>query len=98
MQLMWIQAQGRTRIGFGPSGEAALRESLLAETEPLPVVGQTLDGMATARAEYKKRPAKRLARQCLTAERGQAIDAFAEIHRLDRHQDPHVRGDLDHER
>ena len=27
---------------------------------------------------------------------GQAIDAFAEVRRLDRHQDAHLRRDLDH--
>jgi hypothetical protein len=34
--------------------------------------------------------------QRLTAQGRQAVDAFAKIHRLDRHQNPHLRGDLDH--
>ena len=32
----------------------------------------------------------------LTTERRQPINAFAEVHRLDGDQDPHLRGDLDH--
>ena len=94
---MRIQAQGRG-VALGPACEAALRKSLLADPEALPVVGQNLDGVATARAEDEKRSAERIAREGLTAEGSQTVYAFAKIHGLDRYQDPHVWGDLDHGR
>jgi hypothetical protein len=62
----------------------------------LPVIDQTLEGVAAAGAENKERSAQRVAGQDLPAQGRQTIDAFAEIHRLDRHQDPHVWSDLDH--
>src|SRR5229473_602205 len=98
MQLMRIQTQRTTRAGFGPSGEAALREPFLAEPEALPIIGQTFDGVVAARAENKERPAQRVTQEHLPTQSRQPIDAFAEIHRLDRQQDAHVRGDLDHKR
>src|SRR5207245_8194910 len=85
-------------LGDGPSGEAALRKALLENPKTLSVVGQTLDGLTAARAEDKERSAKRVAGEHLAAQGRQPIDAFTEIHGLDRHQDPHVWSDLDHER
>src|SRR5438552_5477735 len=54
--------------------------------------------MTTARAEDKERSPQRVPLEPLPTQRRQTIDAFAEIHRLDRQQDAHVRGDLDHKR
>jgi hypothetical protein len=54
--------------------------------------------MAPPRTEDKERTRKRIAAQGLTTEGGQAVNAFAEVHRLDRHQDAHLRSDLDHAR
>jgi len=79
MQLVRIQPQGATGVGLGPPGETALRKSLLAHPKTLPVAGQTLDGVATARAENKECPGKRIARKGLTAQGRQAIDALAII-------------------
>ena len=79
MQLMRIQAQARTGLGAGPSGEAALRKALLENPKTLSVVGQTLDGVAAARAEDKERPAKWVAGEDLAAQGGQPINAFAVI-------------------
>jgi hypothetical protein len=98
VQLMGIEAQGALRAGFRPAPEAALRKPFLAEPESLPVVRQALEGVPPARAEDEERAAERIRRQCLTAECGQSIDAFAEIHWLNRYENPHLRGDLNHAR
>jgi hypothetical protein len=98
MQLMRVQAQGSTGAGFGPPREAALRKPLLQNPKALAVVGQTLDGVPTTRTEYEERTGLRVVTQCLTTERGQAINAFTEVDRLDGQQDPHLRRDLDHPR
>src|SRR5664279_4012592 len=93
---MRIQAERSARTGFGPGRETAARESLLANPKSLAVVTQTLDGVATPRTEYKERAAQRVAGEHLPTECRQAVDALAEVNGLDRHEDPHLRGDLDH--
>ena len=79
MQLMRVQAQGSTGAGFGPPREAALRKPLLQNPKALAVIGQTLDGVPTTRTKDEERTGLRVATQCLTAERCQAINAFTVI-------------------
>src|SRR5258708_1716198 len=98
MQLVGIQRHRPIQTGLGPPTEAALGKALLAHPKTWPIVDQTLDGMTAARAEDKERPAQGLAQEHLPTQSRQTIDAFAEIHWLDRQQDAHVRGDLDHRR
>ena len=98
MQLMRIQRASAAAIGFGPSGEAPLRKPFLAEPKTLTVVDQAFDGVTTTRTKDKECPAQWVAGKSLTAQGCQAVDAFAEIDRLNRQEDPHVRSDLDHER
>src|SRR2546427_7852919 len=98
MQLMRIQTQRAAALRLGPAAEAALREPLLAQPKALAVIDETLEGVAPARAEDKERAPQRVAGQRLAAERGQPVDAFAEIDRLDCQKNPPVRGNLDHER
>ena len=95
---MGIQAQSAVAIDFGPSCEAPLRKPFLAEPKTLTVIDQTFDGVTTTRTKDEERAAKRIARKGLTAESRQTVDAFAEIHRFNRQEDPHLRSDLDHER
>src|SRR5947207_8441328 len=95
---MRIQTQSGARAGFGPAGEATLRKSLLADPETLAIVGQAFDSVAAARAEHEQRARKRVTGEGLPAQGGQTIDAFAEIDRLDGHEDPHVGSNLDHGR
>ena len=86
----------RRGVGLRPVLKRALRESFLAEPETLPVVGQKLDRVTSPRTEYKKRAAQWVAGQHLPAERGQAFDAFSKIDGFDRHENPHLRSDLNH--
>jgi hypothetical protein len=95
---MRIQAQAGVRVGFGPAGEPALREPFLTNPKPLPVVSQTLDGVAAARAENKERAAERVAGQYLTTKSRQTIDAFTKIDGLDGQQNPHLGSNLNHRR
>ena len=96
VQLMPITADAARGVGLRPVPKAALRESLLSEPETLVVVGENFDSVTSQRTEYKQRTAQRLAGQHTPAERGQAIDAFPEIDELDRHENPHLRRDLNH--
>jgi len=98
MQLMGIEPHDALLVGFRPGLEAPLRKPFLAEPESLAVVRQTLQGVAATRTKDKKRAAERVAGQRLAAQGCEAIDTFAEIDRLDRHEDPHLRSDLNHER
>jgi len=63
---------------------------------PITIIGQYLDGFAIARAEYKKGAAHRVGLESLAADGHQAIDAATKVHRLHRHQQPHLRHDRDH--
>jgi len=59
-------------------------------------VNQDLHGFAPAAGEYKQSALERFALEFLAAQSSQSVDAFAQIHRLHRQQDPLLRCDLDH--
>jgi len=86
VQLVRVQAQRGASTGGGPAGETTLGEALVADPEPLTVVGQAFDGVPAARAEHEQRARKRVVGQRLPAQGRQAVDAFAEVYGLDRHQ------------
>ena len=45
---------------------------------------------------FKKATGKRILLQYGLADSGKPVDPVSEINRFHRHQDPHLRGDLDH--
>src|SRR5262249_55902983 len=95
-ELMGSQLLGGARRGVRPPGEAALGEALVAQPEPLAVVHQYLQRRPTAIAKDEDGAGERVFVKGLLAESRQAVDAAAEVGRLDGHQDLHLWRDLQH--
>lgn len=79
-----------------PVGEATLGQALLTQPEALSIIDQDLDRRGPTVPEHEYRPLKGVLIQLDTAEPGQTVNAFTEVGGLDGHQDPHMRGQLDH--
>src|SRR5258708_27784643 len=95
---MHIQTQGGLLAAAGPPAEAPLRASFLAEPKTLAVIHEDLQGSATTVREHEQRAGNRVRVKPLAANLHQPINAFSEIYRLDRQQQPHVWRELNHER
>jgi len=72
------------------------REPFLAEPKSLTIVGQDLYCLGATIAENEECTGEGITLQCLAALPRQAINPLAKIRRIHRHQDPHLRGNLDH--
>ena len=96
LQLARLQHAGRL-LGVRPKGELAAGQPIAAKPKALTVVDLDLDRRARAVAEDKQRPTERLGLQLSSAGRGQRVDTGTEVDRLDRHQNPHVRRELNHD-
>src|SRR5438874_3315140 len=96
MQLMRIQPAGGPIAAGRPPGEAPARKAFLRQPKSLTVIDQQLERPPAAIAEHDQSPAHRIGSQGLTTQPGQTVDAFAEIHWLDRQQQAHLGCDLDH--
>jgi hypothetical protein len=81
----------------GPVTESPLRQAFLAKPVTLAVVRQDLDRRRAAIAEHEHGSRKWIRRQRLPAQPAEPIDPLPEIHGLDRDQDTHLRGQLDHD-
>ncbi len=57
-------------------------------------MNQDLDGTACPAAKDEHPAGEGIAPKALTAELRQAVDPIAEVHRLYRHEDPHLRSNL----
>src|SRR5919109_624677 len=79
-----------------PPHKLPLREAFLRQPKSLAVIHQDADRRATSAAEYKQASRKRIGLEFLLAQPGQRVDAFPAIHCFNRHQDPHLRRDLNH--
>src|SRR6187549_3962658 len=93
---MCIQALRRTFLQPRPPSESPLGEPFLTQPKSLAVVDQALQGLATSTGKDKQSAAERIGFELLAAELRQSIDALAEVDRLNRQEDPHLRSDLDH--
>src|SRR5271157_4162205 len=60
------------------------------------VVRQDANRCSASAAEHKQASRERVLLQLLLAQSGKRVDALAAIHGLDRHQNPHLRCDLNH--
>ena len=70
----------------------------MAEPEPLAIVHEDFQCCRLAIAEDEDRSDKRVVLQSFLAEPRQSVDAPAKIGWFDRHQDLHLRRDLEHYR
>src|SRR5580658_569579 len=91
-----IPAAAPSRRCFRPPAEPALQESLNQQPKPCPSLSKDTYYRFSPASEDEHEPGKRIFRQLLLTEPCQRIDPLASVRRLDRHQYPHLRGDLDH--
>jgi hypothetical protein len=63
----------------------------------LTIVDQALERVTATGTEDKERAGEWITGKCGPAYRGQTVYPLAEVYRLDRHQDPHLWRDLDHD-
>src|ERR1700683_3930038 len=66
------------------------------QPESLPVIEQFLNRGCSPAAEHEQVTRKWIDVQLLPAQLGQRVDTLAEVDRLHRHQNPHLRRDLNH--
>jgi len=79
-----------------PPAEAARAETFQAEPVSLAVVHEHLHRRAPPIAKGEDCSAEGILSQRLLAEVHQAVDPLAEVDRLNRHQQPHLRRELQH--
>src|SRR5450631_2604841 len=92
-----MHAQRLSRfVALGPPTKAAFRQTLGRQPESLPVVDQHLDRGCPPAAEHKQATRERIGIELGAAQLGQRVDALAEVDGLYRHQNPHLRRDLQH--
>ena len=95
-QLVRSQALGASLRHRGPPGKMPLGKSLVTKPKTLAVVHECLERRPFAITEDEHSTGEGILLKCFLAEPRQAIDAAAKIGRLDRHQDLHLRCDLEH--
>jgi hypothetical protein len=78
----------------GPPVEAPPAEAPETEPETHPVKTEDFYGPGPSAAEDEDRAGIGIALELVPAEPGQSINAFAEIHGLDGHQNAHLWRDL----
>jgi hypothetical protein len=92
-----MSGQRLYRIGsVRPAEEFPGGKPFLTTPKALPIIYKNFHRGGATVAEYKQISGERILGKLLTAYPGQPIDALAEIHRLDRQQDPHLGCDLNH--
>jgi len=95
VQWMRLERRRRGRTG-GPPAKAAARQPLVREPESLAVVTEDAQRRLASIPEHEQRAAERVGRKDLPTDAREAVDALPKILRVDRHQNPHLRGDLNH--
>src|SRR5271157_5962001 len=95
LRLMGLQ-HPRGLLAARPPHKSPFRQPLLRQPEPLPVIHQNADRGSPSTTKQKQTTRERIGLELLLAQLGQRVDALASIHGLDRHQNPHLRSNLDH--
>lgn len=98
LQLVDGQNADTIRTLIRPPLKRPLGQTLLAKPEPLAVIHQRLDRCRSMIPKHKNAARKRVRSQNMPADPRQSVNPFAEIHRLDGQQNPHLWRDLDHPR
>jgi len=84
-------------LSLWPPTESTLTEPFLTEPKALTVINEGLERCGRLIAKDEHTAAEGVLSEHLTADPTQAIDAFPEVLRLHRHQESHLRRDLDHD-
>src|ERR1022692_2980551 len=95
LRLICLQWLGRSSP-FRPPHEPPLGKPFLCQPVSLAVIAEQPDRAPAAAPEHEHTPGKRILSEFLLAEPRQRINALASINGFDRHQHPHLGGDLDH--
>jgi len=96
LQLKGSEGSRRFTTGSSDPTERPRGQTLMAQPEALPIIGQYAHGIAPLIAEDKKSPAEGIAVEAFPTDLAQSIDAGSEIDRLHTYQNTHMRGDLNH--
>ena len=96
LQLVDGQNADTIRALIRPPLKRPLGQTLLAKPEPLAVIHQRLDRCRSMIPKHKDAARKGVRSQYMPTDLRQSVNPFAEIHRLDGQQNPHLRRDLDH--
>jgi hypothetical protein len=86
----------RSRSVLRPKFELPGRKTFLRQPESLAIIRKTFNRRPPAVSKNKQAAGKRILLQYRFTNPGKPIDPVSEINRFHRHQDPHLRGDLDH--
>lgn len=96
-KLQFVDGQNADTIAFiRPPLKRPLRQTLLAKPEPITIIHEHLDRCRSMVPKDKDAARKRVRSEYMPADLRQSVNPFAEIHRLDGQQNPHLRRDLDH--
>src|SRR5271157_1425847 len=79
-----------------PPHESSAGETLLGQPVSLAVIAEDSNRGPTAAPKHEHTAGKRILRQFLLAEPRERVYAFSSIDRLNGHQHPHLRRDLNH--
>lgn len=90
----WMERFARR---FRPPREMTTREPLETQPEALPVVDQEFESGATPVTKEKDGAGERIAVQTLTAEGGERVNAFTEIHGVVSEHDGELWRELKHD-
>jgi hypothetical protein len=97
LQLASEQRRATSRpVAGGPAGEAPLGQPLGAEPESGPVEAEHAQHVAAPVSEDEERAVHRVSLEHQPGDRGDAVDACAEVDRLVHHHDGGIGGNLDH--
>src|SRR5450755_4712683 len=83
-------------LALRPPAKTSFGQALGRQPKSLPVIDQQLDRGCPPAAEHKQATRERIGIELGTAQFGQRVDTLAEVDGLYRHQNPHLRRDLQH--
>jgi len=95
LQFVRFQTLCRSFV-LGPKSKFPRGKTLLHQPESLAIVCETFYGCPPAVSKNEQTAGKRITLQYRFADSGKPIDAISEINSFHRHQDPHLRSNLNH--
>lgn len=86
----------RRAVACGPPGKTAFGKPLLRKPKALAVISQQANRGGTAAAKNENAAGEWIGSEFFAAQLHQGVYAFSSVDRLNGHQDPHLRRDLQH--
>jgi hypothetical protein len=96
LQLKGCKGSHRGGAGSPQPTQPTGREALVAQPEPLTVVGKDAQRRASPVAEDKERSREGIGSKLLATQPAEPVDSLSKIHGLHGYENTHMRSDLDH--